>query len=348
MRILVSAAVGLGLGILLPQNLHADLAVSPSAPSTSTAGALPMPRDAMRIRKVQYINGSIVGVGPWIIDPAANTPHDSNPVYAFDAFDSDTGLPSGVPTSGYIMLWENIPLAHSDMTLAPGFAGAKAQWCDILFYAGNENNPNQNVDFYYTLFTVEDPFDLTCATPTEIYDGIQIQYGPGDGFFFENIDLTFDPTLFLQLPVDGEGAYLIVLTQDEAGLFPADGQPGLWFTGEDMTPPEPRAGTNGGAQGVDGCPTGTPLKLDYPCECKDYATMTFPEGTNPTSAVGFGVDQAAPCPADCDASGTLNIDDFVCFQTLYALGDPAADCDGNSALNIDDFICFQTNFALGC
>ncbi len=55
-----------------------------------------------------------------------------------------------------------------------------------------------------------------------------------------------------------------------------------------------------------------------------------------------------PCAPDCDASGGLNIDDFICFQTLYALGDPAADCDATGTLNIDDFICFQTLFALGC
>ncbi len=57
---------------------------------------------------------------------------------------------------------------------------------------------------------------------------------------------------------------------------------------------------------------------------------------------------AATCAADCDASGALNIDDFICFQTLFALADPTADCDASGALNIDDFICFQTLFALGC
>ncbi len=54
------------------------------------------------------------------------------------------------------------------------------------------------------------------------------------------------------------------------------------------------------------------------------------------------------CFADCDQTGTLTIDDFICFQTLYALGDPAADCDASGSLNIDDFICFQTLFAIGC
>jgi twitching motility protein PilT len=54
------------------------------------------------------------------------------------------------------------------------------------------------------------------------------------------------------------------------------------------------------------------------------------------------------CFADCDQSGSLDINDFVCFQTLFATGDPAADCDGSETLNIDDFICFQTSFVLGC
>ncbi len=57
---------------------------------------------------------------------------------------------------------------------------------------------------------------------------------------------------------------------------------------------------------------------------------------------------ANPCAADCDASGDLTIDDFICFQTLFALGDPAADCDASGDLTIDDFICFQTLFAIGC
>jgi hypothetical protein len=54
------------------------------------------------------------------------------------------------------------------------------------------------------------------------------------------------------------------------------------------------------------------------------------------------------CYADCDANCKLDVDDFICFQTYYSIGDPYADCDGNLALNIDDFICFQTFFAVGC
>jgi trimeric autotransporter adhesin len=54
------------------------------------------------------------------------------------------------------------------------------------------------------------------------------------------------------------------------------------------------------------------------------------------------------CIPDCDGSKALDIDDFVCFQTLYAIGDPLADCDADGTLNLDDFVCFLTIFALGC
>ncbi len=54
------------------------------------------------------------------------------------------------------------------------------------------------------------------------------------------------------------------------------------------------------------------------------------------------------CYADCDADSGLTIDDFICFQTFFALSDPYADCDADRSLTIDDFICFQTLFAIGC
>ncbi len=54
------------------------------------------------------------------------------------------------------------------------------------------------------------------------------------------------------------------------------------------------------------------------------------------------------CYADCNGSGSLDIDDFVCFSTRYALWEATADCDGSGSLDIDDFMCFQTAFAVGC
>ncbi len=54
------------------------------------------------------------------------------------------------------------------------------------------------------------------------------------------------------------------------------------------------------------------------------------------------------CYPDCDGNGTLNVNDYICFQTKFALGDPYADCDNNGVRNVNDYICFQTKFALGC
>jgi hypothetical protein len=60
-----------------------------------------------------------------------------------------------------------------------------------------------------------------------------------------------------------------------------------------------------------------------------------------------GVDSRS-CYADCDASGSLDFFDFLCYQDLFAAGDPAADCDGSGQLDFFDFLCYQDEFAAGC
>ncbi len=84
-------------------------------------------------------------------------------------------------------------------------------------------------------------------------------------------------------------------------------------------------------------------------------TFGFEEaGLDPLVVIpALGVENACDlggtaCYPDCDVSGTLNIDDFICFQTFFAIGDVYADCDLSGNLNIDDFICFQTFYAIGC
>jgi len=54
------------------------------------------------------------------------------------------------------------------------------------------------------------------------------------------------------------------------------------------------------------------------------------------------------CFADCDGDGELNVLDFVCYQGLFAAGEPEADCNDDGMLNVLDFICFQGEFAAGC
>ncbi|MCC6660015.1 MAG: hypothetical protein IT437_03925 [Phycisphaerales bacterium] len=54
------------------------------------------------------------------------------------------------------------------------------------------------------------------------------------------------------------------------------------------------------------------------------------------------------CYPDCNGDGALNLADFGCFTTKFALGDPYADCNGDGVRNLADFGCFTTRFALGC
>ncbi|MFG0285844.1 MAG: GC-type dockerin domain-anchored protein [Phycisphaerales bacterium JB039] len=60
-----------------------------------------------------------------------------------------------------------------------------------------------------------------------------------------------------------------------------------------------------------------------------------------------GIPEAA-CYADCDGDGELTFFDFLCFQNLFAAGDPGADCDADGSLTFFDFLCFQNEFAAGC
>jgi hypothetical protein len=62
----------------------------------------------------------------------------------------------------------------------------------------------------------------------------------------------------------------------------------------------------------------------------------------------FRVRLLTPCPADCDGSGTLNVDDIDCFVTAFLGAGNAADCDGSGALNVDDIDCFVASFLSGC
>jgi hypothetical protein len=67
--------------------------------------------------------------------------------------------------------------------------------------------------------------------------------------------------------------------------------------------------------------------------------------------LGGGAGGPPPCYANCDGStGTpsLNVNDFICFQSRFAAANPYADCDQSSTLNVNDFICFQSRFAAGC
>jgi hypothetical protein len=73
-----------------------------------------------------------------------------------------------------------------------------------------------------------------------------------------------------------------------------------------------------------------------------------------TGTLTISCQPGSSCYANCDNSVTppvLNVNDFICFQSKFAAGDPYANCDGSTqapVLNVNDFICFQGRFAAGC
>ncbi|MCC6659984.1 MAG: beta-propeller fold lactonase family protein [Phycisphaerales bacterium] len=70
------------------------------------------------------------------------------------------------------------------------------------------------------------------------------------------------------------------------------------------------------------------------------------QGVTPREVVAW--EPPAGCYADCNGDGVLNLSDFGCFTTKFALGDLYADCNADGVRNLADFGCFQTKFALGC
>ncbi|MBL9031922.1 MAG: hypothetical protein JNM80_09470 [Phycisphaerae bacterium] len=94
----------------------------------------------------------------------------------------------------------------------------------------------------------------------------------------------------------------------------------------------------------------------------DIATGTQ-IGTLPSPFTGSGTFCAAAfiapagppaCYANCDGSTItpiLNVNDFICFNNLFAANDPLANCDGSTTpptLNVNDFVCFLNVFGAGC
>ena len=82
----------------------------------------------------------------------------------------------------------------------------------------------------------------------------------------------------------------------------------------------------------------------------NVATATFHDVIKGPNAQHIGVlpKQPPACYPDCNGDAVLNLSDFGCFTTKFALGDPYADCNGDAVLNLSDFGCFTTKFALGC
>jgi hypothetical protein len=54
------------------------------------------------------------------------------------------------------------------------------------------------------------------------------------------------------------------------------------------------------------------------------------------------------CPAECDANGRLDVNDFVCFLTAFVARRPYANAFPDGAFDVQDFNAFLARFAAGC
>ncbi len=79
---------------------------------------------------------------------------------------------------------------------------------------------------------------------------------------------------------------------------------------------------------------------------QDYALT--PGAATLTNNAGQSVVLGPVCYPDCNASASLSVADFICFQSRFVAGHPGADCNASGALTIADFICFQSAFVGGC
>jgi hypothetical protein len=117
-----------------------------------------------------------------------------------------------------------------------------------------------------------------------------------------------------------------------------------------------------GVDGIGGAfkPTVDPLSVFFGLPIDSVWTVEVSDASpgfaGAVSALGIQVEQIEPltCYPNCDRSTSppfLNINDFICFQSFFAMGQPYANCDNSTTppiLNVNDFICFLSSFAAGC
>jgi choice-of-anchor B domain-containing protein len=141
-------------------------------------------------------------------------------------------------------------------------------------------------------------------------------------------------------------ALVVKIAEEDATLKPASVTLHAAINGTNFQAyPASPIGGNQFTANLPAASAGDTVNFYYAAQAGDLRNFADP-ATAPTAYYSAVVDGG--CYPDCDASGTLDIDDFICFQTFFAIGDPYADCDASGTLDIDDFICFQTFFAIGC
>ncbi len=149
---------------------------------------------------------------------------------------------------------------------------------------------------------------------------------------------TADPILQANLP----NVFAMNLTSyagTESHLLPRAGATQFYSTS--AFPAGPGIGVAGWDYGA-----GRVLSFSTTCGPAQLSTTLF--ATLFGNAFNWVIAPPDTCYPDCNASGSLTIADFGCFQSKFAAADPYADCNQSGSLTIADFGCFQSQFAAGC
>jgi len=153
----------------------------------------------------------------------------------------------------------------------------------------------------------------------EAYDDLALVGQVNDGWLWAfTLNETRDALVF-----EDEGLQDLVDDRGGSGIDPVGTEAQELLFGTNF------GGTQSGILAIEMGPDGLPYLLTIPGDV-------------------FRITLAADCLADCNADGMLSVLDFVCFQQLFASGDPAADANGDGMLNVLDFVAFQVAFSAGC
>lgn len=237
------------------------------------------------------VDGAAVGAQfPFPVDGAAN-----------GGCDPDCGLGSArwyFGTAYCNMYYTN------DMTTVSGCEGAASERLSFAWY-WTVGGVGTSEPCLIAVFTAED-FDDTCVGPdaTNYYSGVIYSFGvlPSGGYYFTDIPDLCDFGLFHQLPLDGSGAYTVILANafDGQTLFLATcAQPMLWGT-------KGCRGSQGAIQWDDDAPIDGVHTA--PGECYDYTYGVCPDPLG--GAMLFYGPGGDCCPADTNCDGVVDFFDI--------------------------------------
>lgn len=293
----------------------------------------------------------------------------------FDCFEPDA---SGVPTECYSIdcgrggaRWYfgtafNNSFAANDMTMGcddcDGTASERVEFTWYWGPCGHFADP-----CYVAIFTAENWAD--CAYPAykgSTYSGVIYNFGAitcNTGPYFADVSDLCDFGLFHQLPADGSGAYLIMLSNGTSGghiVLSTGGQPMLWGTKSvDYQGPKQYDDDNP-KDGVHNY-----IEVSLGGECYDYTFGVCPDPLGASIAF-YGSVGRAPCtefcivccPCDTNCDGSVNGFDVEPLVGRLSGGDVgcspcAGDANGDGSVNgfdIDPFVGMLTGGAAcaGC